>query len=62
MPPAEDKQQAKDEEDDWSFLEPNEGPPPPGPVQEYKHNHPSPTMRRDPRATQKQKSGQSSTP
>jgi hypothetical protein len=53
-PPAADKQQAKDE-DDWNFLEPNEGPPPPGRVEDYKHNHPSPTMRRDPRLSQTQK-------
>jgi pimeloyl-ACP methyl ester carboxylesterase len=55
LPPAEGKEQAKEDGDDWDFLEPNEGPPPPGPVQDYKHNHPSSLARTDPRLSQKKK-------
>jgi hypothetical protein len=58
LPPAENKEQAKGDGDDWDFLEPKEGPPPPGPVQEYKHNRPAPVWKPDPRLSQKQKKGE----
>jgi hypothetical protein len=53
--PPEDGREAKEDGDDWNFLEPNQGPPPPGPVEEYKHNRPSPVCKPDPKQSQAKK-------